>query len=93
MLKKSLAENQSLLYDLETHKDVECYCPQKSDMSAFPPFVLLNDASGGFRQRRTENLYPYVTYYLVEPLVTAVEPSDLLGLCNFTRNFRKTKPH
>ncbi len=49
MLKKSLAENQSLLYDLETHKDVECYCPQESDMSTFPAFVSLNDAFGGFR--------------------------------------------
>ncbi len=45
----SLAENQSLLYDLETHKDVECYCPQESDMSAFPASVSLNEAFGGFR--------------------------------------------
>jgi hypothetical protein len=45
----SLAENKSLLYDLETYEEVECYCPQESDMSAFPASVSLNGASGGFK--------------------------------------------
>ena len=33
----------------EKRADVQCYCPQESEVSAFPSFVLLNGAPEGFR--------------------------------------------
>ena len=61
MLMTSLAERRAFLYGLLTHKKAEYDCPQKSDVSALCPFVLLDGASGGFQWKRMENLYPYVT--------------------------------
>jgi len=57
----SLAEKRAFLYGVHTHKKVEHDCPQKSDVSALRPFVLLNGASGGFQCKRMENQDPYVT--------------------------------
>jgi hypothetical protein len=45
----SFAEKRAFLYGLHTHKKMEHDCPQKSDVSALRPFVLLSGASGGFQ--------------------------------------------
>jgi hypothetical protein len=48
----SLAEKQFFLYCLLTHKEVEYYCPQGSDVSAFPALVMLNALSGDFVKKK-----------------------------------------